>query len=505
MAILPGNILVLDPSTRWLAAGVPIVLQTDLATAAHLAAGSVESQSQAYQAQASEVLRTTLELQDHQWRASVAVIDLSSQLTNDVFVVTRPEAGGVIALLDAIAKHLDATASTFSTHQDKALQAYSAAASSPDPNARLQNLSAAVKTDPGFGLAYFSAVDTLAQSDPSAAGDWLRKASAAAPGFTPLDRARLNAISTRLTHAPLQVQADAAAQLAVLAPNNLDALVGLGSLRFLQGESRQGVQLLQKALQLSPGNATVRSYLALGLVESRQFRQAAAIFESLGNDPATLPQLAVCVLLAGDEPRANAIMERYLKIQEGGGNPTVPLIRANWLAISGKLRDAVALAKTAPLPSPDLHSLALSQAAVWELMEKDHIGARADAAAALRIASSVQVKSLAAAANAIAAGGPLRQNVDAAGLTAEQKAIVLAYGLFLNDQYADAAGAWKAISDQSGGADLRGRAMLAGSLDRAHAGTGRRSPPVEAFIPNVAAGDQYAAVAFNEMRRLLGR
>jgi hypothetical protein len=99
----------------------------------------------------------------------------------------------------------------------------------------------------------------------------------------------------------------------------------------------------------------------------------------------------------------------------------------------------------------------------------------------------------------------LRAEVNAAPLSADQKPIVLAYGLFLNGHFPDAANAWRALCDQSGDTDLRSRAMMAASLTRAGRSLEANSPRVLPFLPNLTAGDQYAAIAFTEMRRLLSR
>ena len=54
---------------------------------------------------------------------------------------------------------------------------------------------------------------------------------------------------------------------------------------------------------------------------------------------------------------------------------------------------------------------------------------------------------------------------------------------------------------QSGGTDLRSRAMLAASLDRAGQRRASSGLPVLPFLPDF--NDPYTAIAFNEMRRLL--
>ncbi|MGA8030162.1 MAG: hypothetical protein WB992_23700, partial [Bryobacteraceae bacterium] len=75
------------------------------------------------------------------------------------------------------------------------------------------------------------------------------------------------------------------------------------------------------------------------------------------------------------------------------------------------------------------------------------------------------------------------------------------YSLFLNGHYSEAAEVWRTVVHRSGGTDLPGRAMLAASLDRAGKTDEARKILVEPFIPPL--GDLYAAIAFNEMRRML--
>jgi hypothetical protein len=77
--------------------------------------------------------------------------------------------------------------------------------------------------------------------------------------------------------------------------------------------------------------------------------------------------------------------------------------------------------------------------------------------------------------------------------------------MFLNRHFAEAVGCWKDILDRSGGADLPSRAMLAASLDRAGKVAAPGALPVQPFIPSLNANDQFAAISFLEMRRLLSR
>lgn len=483
------------------------MLQNDLTTAASVSAVLVEGESQAYQAQTPETLRLTVEHRNDRYRISAVITGLALQKVEQTFVVARPDSAGLIAAADALAKEIDPRASLFSTHSDAALKSYTLAAASADPQARMAALQQAIGIDPGFGLAYISALDTASPRGLEAAQNLLREASAHDSEFTQLDQARFAAIRARLTHQPLADQAAAAAALLRTTPNSLDAIVNLASLRFLEGDGGAGKQLLQKGLTLSPGNPALRSYLALGLVETRQFGEAARTYSSLQNDPAVLPQLAVCLLLGGDTRSADSVFDKFAAFRKSAGDPALPIIQGNWLALSGRVADAIALVKGAQFASPDLHSLALSQAAVWEIMNKDIAGAKSDAAAAVRLSASPPVRAIGNAAEAICSGSKsaeeLRASVGAAPLREDQKAVVFAYGAFLGGYFDEAAAAWDGLLKQSGGTDLRARAMLASSLRHAGKPAAAGSLPVQPFVPNLAADDQFAAIAFNEMRSLL--
>jgi hypothetical protein len=93
--------------------------------------------------------------------------------------------------------------------------------------------------------------------------------------------------------------------------------------------------------------------------------------------------------------------------------------------------------------------------------------------------------------------------VNAAPLEPSIKRAVLAYGFFLNARYEQAVQEWQSLESDSGGADLRARAMLAASLDHAGRQESARNLRVEPFVPNLTGADQFAVLTFNEMRRLL--
>jgi len=506
-AIIPANILITDPKSEWMSLGIALVLEQDLATSHHIAAVLANGDSGAYQHGATQVLRTTVEDRQGRINIQMTVTNLSTQRITSSGDVNLPSSDGVLAAVNALAKRIDPQSTEFSTKNDRAWQAYTVAAGSPNLQTRAQMLTAAANADPGFGLAYLVLAQVLNQAGDQNLAPILSAAAAHRDAFTPLDKVRFGALVARTSHAPLEQQANATAAVLQLAPNDVDALATLGSERFLQNNAAEGERLLKRALELSPGNVNIRAQLAEGLLETRRFAEAEKIFTGIDNSPAVLPQLAVCSLLMGDPGRANAVFSNYLKERAAANDPLLYLAQANWIAISKSPAEGVQYLARNNFSEDDLRSLAASQSSVWQLMGKDVIGAKKNAALAVQLAKAPVPKLFAAIAILMAESDePLdqwRAQVTGSPLDEAIKHAVLAYGLFLSAHYPEAVAEWQALVQQSGGADLRARAMLAASLDRAGRAAEARKIPVEAFAPNLTGADQFAVLPFTEMRRLL--
>lgn len=505
LAILPANVLIASPSSEWLSLGVAVALEQDLVTSRQYAATLATSESGAYERGATEVLRTTIENRNGQLTLEATVTDLATQRARAVVTVNGPSSAGALTPINALAKRVDPHAADFSTNNDQAWAAYTAAASTSDPHARQGLLQTAIGNDPAFGLAYLVLAELETQR--GGAEPVLAEARKHRDAFTPLDQARFNALLSRTSHAPLPQEAAATAAVLKLAPNDLDAMTTLGSMRFLEADAQDGERLLRRALELDPDNAKTRSLLAEGLLETRRFAEAEKLFTNLDNNPAVLPDLAVCVLLAGDVGRANTVFSNYLKERAAANDPLLFLAEANWIAVSKRPGDGVQFLAKNNFSQNDLRSLALSQSTIWRLMDQDSAGAKSDAANAAQLAQAPVPKLFAAIAALVSAGdadpSQWREQVNAAPLQESIKRAVLAYGFFLNRRYAEAVPEWQKLVVESGDADLRARAMLAASLDRAGRSADARKMRVEAFAPNLTGADQFAVVTFDAMRRLL--
>ena len=505
LAIVPANILISDASSEWMSLAVALALEQDLVTSRRLVPILAAGESSAYERGANEILRTIVETRNGRIRLQATITDLSTQRNRAVIDVGGPSSEP-LDCVNALAKRIDPQATAFSTRNDRAWQAYTGAAASSSLETRTQMLHSAVAGDPAFGLAYLVWAETLAQAGQNPAAV-LNVAASHRGAFTPLDKVRFDALMARTSHAPLAEQEKTNRAVLELAPNDVDALATLGSVRFIEGNAGDGERLLKHALELSPGNVNIRTQLAEGLFESRRFADAEKIFTGLNNNPSLLPGLALCILLEGDVARANTVFSGYLKQRASANDPLLFLAEANWIAISKQPTDGVQFLARNNLSQDDFRSLAFSQSAIWQLLDKDSAGAKKSAASALELAKAPVPKLFGTVSVLIADGDePLtqwRERVGAAPLTDSIKHAVLAYGLFLNARYPEAVEEWQDVVKQSGNADLRARAMLAASLDRAGRAAEAHQLKVEPFTPNLIGADQFAVVTFDEMRRIL--
>jgi hypothetical protein len=491
LAILPGNILIADPAAEWLRLAVPLAVAEDLTTSRNLSPIVADGESGAYRAAASEMLEATVEERQGRFRIEAAIRDMKTQRNRRVITAAGASAAGLIAVVNRLAKSIDPRATDYSTNNDQALQAFAAAAQESNSQSQVQSLTEAIQVDPGFGAAHIALIELLARSGARNVQSAIANAKAHEAAFTALDRARFQEIVTRISHAPLAQQTSAAAALLRLAPNNLDALTSLAADRFLQGDAGAGA-LLNRALQVSPGNASLPMDLAEGLFETKQFAKAEKIFVRLDSDVAVLPDLAACILLEGDRARASSVFASYVQRLQDIKEPLAPMANAGWLAISGQLPQAIASLQSAQFHQADLESIALSQIAVWQTATKDTAAAKKTGAQALGLAKAPIARVFAIAATLIANGDvPPEQwqaRVNASPLDNGTKQVLLGYGFFLFGHYNQAAQVWQTLLTASGNIDLRSRAMLASSLDHAGKPDEAAKILVQPFLPNLTGG-----------------
>jgi tetratricopeptide (TPR) repeat protein len=487
-----------------MADAVQLVLETDLSTSRDLLPVLANDDSGTYLMRANDVLRTTITQRNDRLYLDAVVTDNSTQKDRRTFELESGNASGILRLLNELAMRLNSGASRFSTNNNRALQAYTKAASSTKPQDRVDALNQAISIDPSFGVAYIALADIEAQTAPQALPSLLRAAAAHEPAFTPFDRVRMNALLAGYSHAPLLKQEAAYRGVLEVAPNDYDALVKAGSLAFLSGDAASGARYLQRALALSPGNPAIQRAFAEGLFEVRRFREAEKLLVGMDNNPAILPQLAICVLMEGDVARANAVADHFFA---SISNPDAKTIfGAVWLKLSGQSTRAINLLRTATVQQPGAQAVAYAELSMWEMMANNFAAARQWAAKAYqadpRPGSIGGLAVLLASADHPADGWERQVNSSFLASNEPQKQLALGYGFFLGGHYAEAAEVWSKVLQQSGGTDLRARAMLAGSLTRQGNVDEARRINVQPFVPEF--GDLYASLSFFEMNRDLG-
>jgi hypothetical protein len=494
--------LVSETSSQWLKIGIPLILQQDLMTARALIPGVTADENTATQAKATQVLRTTVESRANGLHIESKLFDLKSQKALQVRSVDAGSVAGIIAAADSLAKLLDPNASAYSTGSLPALQSYLAAASTNNRQQRVQMLQQAVRQDPNFGLAYISLLEMIAPNGQADPRPFLNEAKTHRDKFSAYDRAKFDLAVSRLLGAPAAEQIRQAQEALKIAPNDLEVLAILGMNQLLEGEGPAGEQALRRAVSLNPSNARLQIELGRGLMRDRKLKEADAILSAMAKDAAVLPDLATCALLEGDTGRANSLANQlFASIQ----SPDLrPLFAASWQFMAGERQKGIDTLLTTRFGTPNVEAVALSEAAIWQALQNNYGAAKETLARANANAAHVVAFPAVAALLIDKAGSAAewQQRVKAARLPDNVKGPLLAYGFFLRGNYDEAAAQWKLVLDASHGNDLRARAMLASSLDRAGKKTEARQIKVMPFAPEF--GDLYAAIPFAEMRRLLG-
>jgi cytochrome c-type biogenesis protein CcmH/NrfG len=503
VALTPTNVLVSDPAAEWMKLAVPVVLQQDLLPTRFTVPLLAASETNLGDIGAQDILRTKIE--DHQGKLHIeaTIVDAATQKTTSTENVEAGSAATLIPALDALAKRIDSDAEPFSTRNTEALKSLADAAQQRDPQKRRELLQSAVTTDPNFGLGYFLLLEMTARMGPTILKPVLDEAQAHRAAFTPYDGARLNLISLQLSRAPIDQRRAAAEALLKVAPNDIDALSIISGIRFLNGDTNGAVEALNRAIDVSPGNPNLKGQLAEGLVQNKQFAEAEKVLTKFEKSPGTLAELAIDILLEGDVTRATQTAERFFATVPNADYQT--LLRASWTELAGDRTKAISMAEEGKFTNPGIRSLALSEATVWRLMNKDFAGARKTADLAAQADNHPSAVSTVAGLLVSGNDPPedWRKKVEAAPLNPAMKQPILAYGFFLNGHYNEAVAEWRKVLDASEGSDLRARAMLAASLDRAGRSAETQKIKVEPFLIREYA-DVYGSVVFAEMRRLTG-
>jgi tetratricopeptide (TPR) repeat protein len=503
LAILPANLLISDPSFEWLKVGVPIVLQHDLSTAKSLLSGFAPDEAGALQGGATRLLRTSLENQQGGVHIECTLVDAA---THKVVRVEKADASSSSVLLPAlnqIARKIAPDAIDFSTKNQQAWQAYATAESNNNPQQRAQFLNQAISMDANFGYAWVSLVEMIPAGRQTNMQGMIGDAKSHRAAFDAYDRARFDMVLNNLTNPPLADDIKSAQVVLALAPNDLNAMSALGNYQILAGDSAAGEQSLRKAVALNPSNVGLRFQLGRGLMQLRKFKEAQTTFAAIAKNPAIYPEMATCALLQGDKTGATASFEKFIASVQN--DELKSLLRAVWAVMSGDRQQGIDLALNTKFNTPRIHSLALTDAVIWQAMGGDFTNAQKTVGLSSGIAGPAETLPQVAGllADKATPAAEWQNKVQSVKLPDAVKQPILAYGFFLRGNYEEAAKAWQQVDNQSHGEDVHARAMLASSLDHAGKKDEAQHIKVIPFTPELA--DLYAAISFTEMRRLIGK
>ncbi len=505
MAIAPANVLISDPGAEWMKIGVPLVLQQDLMSSQFISPAMVSDESNIAEVGAQDILRIKLEDRQGKIHIGATVVDAKTQKTTATEDLDATMAT-LIPALDKLAKNLDPSAGEFSTKNTDALKLLTAAGSEQHPQERFELLKKATTTDPNFGMAQFFLIQMIASSGQNNFQGPLAEAKTHLANFPPYEKARFQFLASQLERAPLSQRSAAIENLHKVAPNDLDALSMVANLRFLNGDTNAGTEALNKAIQLNPGNANLKVELAEGLVQAKRFADAEKVLAKLDKNPASLVELAQVILLEGDVKRASDTAEKFIAALPNADSQN--LVRATWAQLSGDKSKALTLAETTKFTVPQIQGMALAEATVWQLQDKDLAGARKTADLGMK--ASAQPTPFTILSSLLVSGDQSaddrRKRVDASQANPAMKQTILAYGFFLNGHYPEAVAEWEKAYDATEGADLRVRAMYASSLDKAGNSAEAQKIKVQPYLMRDVRelADVYGTVAYVEMKRLTG-
>lgn len=503
MAIDPANVLIGDPAAEWMKIGVPLVLQQDLKASQFTSPTMVNDEANAGPLGAQDILRLKIEDRQGKTHITATVVDAATQKPTSTEEVEASSSATLIPTLDKLAKQLDQTAGEFSTKNTEALKLLTSAGSEQNAQKRNELLKKALATDPNFGMCYFLLLEMLAPMGPDNYKSTLADANSHLANFPPYDRARFQLLELQLSRAPLKQRTAAVEALLKVAPNDIDGLSLISGIRFLNGDVNGAIAALNKAILLNPQNANLKTELADGLVQSKRFAEAEKVLAKVQKNPAAIAELATAILLEGDVKRATDTAETLIATVQNPDYQTI--LRATWSELAGDRSKALTLAETTQFKIPQIRGMALSEAIVWRLMNKDFAGARKTADLAAQSAAGGQPSAITVISSLLVIGDltpeDWRKKVEASPINAAMKQPILAYGFFLNGHYPEAAAEWRKAYDASEGTDVRVRTMLAASLDRAGNSAEAQKIKVQPFLIRDFA-DVYGAVAFAEMRRL---
>jgi tetratricopeptide (TPR) repeat protein len=407
----------------------------------------------------------------------------------------------VLAACNSLAKQIDSKAKPFPTGSDAALRAYVEGAESETSAAGY--FQTAIDADPKFSDAYLAWGEfSLARRDAETVDRVL--AQAKARKLEPAVVAKLE-LAAATVHNDPKARTAALERMVEAEPANLTAIEALGGAQMASHRFAEAAATFAKASpELKPELLNLKAYALMysgdekGALEAiRKFRtlrpqdpnaidsegdinfyfghfadaerlyQASAAMNPQFNQGMETWKAARAHLMTGDVAGANQVFAIHHATREKAKDPTLPYQTAYWQFLTGDSVSGLAAMRQVAVAAtnPALKSLALAQAAIWQLQ----MGRRADA---IRDAQdAIQAERGSSAIPAIIVRFAGMEPAGLAELTARAvkmfsgnagapvRLLAVGYALYFANRYEEAVGVWKEIYEQSDPADQVARSL----------------------------------------------
>jgi thioredoxin-like negative regulator of GroEL len=491
-----------DASLDWMGRAVSTVISSQLSGQRSLMPLDLQNIRDADTARVTELVQGYYTTEGDRLRLTAQVRNPNALKDAKTLSVAGARSGGLLPLVDQLARQIDSGAHPYSTRNEQAAKQLFEGMSASRPEEALPHISDALKADPAFGPAYLAKTQLLlSRNDAAGAKAVLEEAAKNSKQFPEADQAKLAVLSSTLSGSAEERTA-ALSRLTAALPADLPAWEALANLQIVNKNFPAAAKTLRSALQLEPESVPLVNSLAYVLAFAGDFDgalNAVATYRKLAPDDAnaidTLAEIsfvagrfadaeryfveanqrnkalvngaelyraAVAAFLAGNRKAADEHYKSYVEALKAADDQLIPIRNAIWAYQTGNPSAAEQLKNyAAGKETPaEAASIAHSQLALWWMESGQPDRAREDAAQGLKLATSAKARTFAAITSflvspkASASEWKLRTERAAPGQAAIQRQ-ALGYALLLSKQYSDAIPALKAIYD-TGGLDAMG-------------------------------------------------
>jgi tetratricopeptide (TPR) repeat protein len=429
---------------------------------------------------------------------SVTAIEENSATGKTVRSLTAQ--GDIFSVTDSLARAFTPSPKPFSTRNAAAMRLYALGLESGGPEAA-SDFEQAAAADPNFSDAYLAWTRAAA-----AAGNRteleraLAAANARGSALQPLDRAFLNSQSATL-HQDAPALIEALTTIVKLSPAAPAQFRALADAEVAARRLQPAIGHFRQALTLTPGDVEIRNLLAYTQMFADDYAGALASIRDYQKlkpeDPNALDsegdihfyfgkfndaerlylqsfakradfnagvdawKAARAHLMTGDVPGATQLFQKFRDARQKAADPSTAFRDAEWQYLTGNRTQGAAsmIAAASAATNPEVRSLCLTQAAIWELAAGLSPEANRHAALALQIASG-QTGAMAGIARFLSQPkrsasewrAAAERGINGTGVE-KIRGLAAAYAYLLSREFTDAVPAWKAIYENTNPSD----------------------------------------------------